>query len=233
MQTMWALGVFAVGVAACGGASPNTKPLYLDHDRYTCDNVDSVAVLVPVLHVRLPDGGVEERTSALADGGDYAVDNTDQVLENPRIRHRAALLCACRAGRQRHSSRSNGTWSDILVGTSVIGAGGGTILDGIGATGVDPHTQKTLLSLGITSVGVGALAGAAAIALNLNQRAAAEASGASDQEVAAAVLLNDHSGPDAWTRAWSACVLAEDSTADSRLSEPTLSAFADAGPDGG
>jgi hypothetical protein len=192
-----------------------------------CTGAYDVNAIFPPL---APDGGpVLEALGSIL--GQFAGGGPDSgpAFSDPRARRRAAEVCACRARRNRGQSDTASTWANILAITGGAGTIGGGVLNGVSATGVDDTTRKTLLSTGIITMGIGALAFGAGTALALTKTASSFGSAASDQEYAAAVLWNDSAAPTDWDRAWSACVVAEGSDKPLLPENPAASFSFDAG----
>ena len=178
----------------------------------------------------LDDGGHDGGRRRLL-ANDYAGGGPDSgpAFSDPNTRQRAALVCACRARRNRARADRTAFWGDVLTVIGGVGTVGGGVINGVAATGVDDTPRKTLLTAGLITMGVGALAFGANSALALTKRANTLESGANDQEYAAAVLWNDAAGDEKWSRAWSACVTAEGSDKPSRLESPSGAFVFDAG----
>jgi hypothetical protein len=118
--------------------------------------------------------------------------------------------------------------SDTLTIVGGAGVVAGSVVNGISATGVKDHTRKSLLTAGIITTGVGAVAFGTGAALGLNKQSTALAAAAQDQEYAAAVLGNDKAGDAAWSRAWANCISAEGAE-KSVIPDNPAGAFNDAG----
>lgn len=206
---------------ACGTDTPQPKLAPLP-SVISCDETYE-ANAVPI-----PDAAAyEPRSTEVAQLlGGFALD-AGPMFSDPLVRRRAAVVCACRAKRNRSRSDTASAWSDALIVLGAAGTAGGSALNGVAATDVDDKTRKTLLTSGIITTAVGALAFGANAALSLNKRSQAYKSTAEDQEVAVSILLTDNLDETAWGRAWSACAVAEGQDKISRLDD-AVAAYKDA-----
>jgi hypothetical protein len=218
------------GLFACGGESPAPKSVPLA-EVLDCTGIDDSNAIFPVSHT-IADAG--HTISSLALSGAFAGGGPDSgaAFSDVSARLRAATVCACRAKRNRDRASADTAAGDTLVILGGVGTVGGGALNGVAATGVDDTARKTLLTSGVISMGVGALAFGINSALAFNKRATTLESSAADQEYAAAVLWNDSAGTDAWSRAWSACVTAEGTDVADRLANPVDAFSQDAGVSG-
>jgi len=215
--------------AACGGDRPAPRAVSLT-EVLDCTGAEEAQAIFPVRRQAQSDAGGEVISLGLGPGN-YASGGPDAgpAFDDTQARRRAALVCACRARRNRASADTASTAGDVLTVVGGVGTVGGGAVNGVAATDVDSTTRKTLLTTGIITMGVGALAFGANAALALNKRATTLESTANDQEYAAAVLWNDAAGEDQWSRAWSACVTAEGSEKTTRLDNPAAAFASDAG----
>lgn len=138
------------------------------------------------------------------------------IITKKPMRLRAAARCLCLAQENYGNASRNGTASDVLVGGGAIGAAGGAVLSGVAANSDDADTRKALLTAGIISTGVGSLAFGLAAALGLSKRATTADTIASEQEIAAAILLNDSASQEAWGRAFATCATDQGSLSSAR-----------------
>jgi hypothetical protein len=216
---------------ACAGSQPQQTeiPLSAVLDCTGAYEVTAIFPAIPQPNPVVDAGLVLQELGATPGAFALAGPDSGPAFSEPRVRHRAAVVCACRARRNRGRSDTASTWASILAVTGGLGTVGGGTLNGISATGVDDTTRKTVLTSGIIAMGVGALAFGAGTALALTKTSSSFASAASDQEYAAAVLWNDAAPQVDWDRAWSACVTSEGSDKPLFPDNPASSFSFDAG----
>ncbi len=93
----------------------------------------------------------------LQDGGPLdAFPTLDAGANDPAsvsVRHRAAILCACRARSHRSWARTDGKWSDALTVVGAVGTIGGGAVNSVAATGLEDDTRRALLTSGILTMG--------------------------------------------------------------------------------
>ena len=160
----------------------------------------------------------------LQDGGPLdAFPTLDAGANDPAsvsVRHRAAILCACRARSHRSWARTDGKWSDALTVVGAVGTIGGGAVNSVAATGLEDDTRRALLTSGILTMAVGSAAFALNAALNESKRVEEHHSAAEDEEVAATILWNDHADATQWSNAWIHCAEAEGFASGARLTNP-------------
>lgn len=127
----------------------------------------------------------------------------------PQFRQRAAIVCACRAKKNRNEARGKGAWADWLTLFGVLGTVGGGVIAGL-AVKINEQKRRDLLgSAGSVLIGIGSVSFGISASLGLQRRSAEFDSAAEDQEYATAVLWNDNAARHSWDRAWAACVRGE------------------------
>lgn len=233
MRLRGVIGVVAVGVIAnawsCGSSNTQEpKPVtFVDHV-YSCKgDIDQAPTLVEVPAVDAGRKAVlrkgEETLLGMGINPDAVSTETKWrlggIVSSREIRRRAALICACRAQANRKNTKA-GSWSDILTVGGTIGVVGGGAINGIAAATKDDNKRQKVQIAGISALGVGGVLFAINAAMNLAQRAQEHVDSAGQQEIAAAVLLNDKAKPEDWGRAWMSCVTASNGSTLSRLSNP-------------
>jgi hypothetical protein len=203
-------------LATVGGCSGNKGPTRVAFvsSVYDCAEVIGQAPTLVVVEPT-PSGLGEEAAPA-----DVAAIPDDKILDKA-LRKRAALLCACRAEQARESNM--GTWADAFTVVGGVGTIGGGVLNGIAASESGAEKRKNWATAGAVSLGTGALAFGLNTALNLSGRAREDNDSATEQEIAAAVLLNDDAGAENWGRAWLMCVTSTNASTGARLNAPQAS----------
>jgi hypothetical protein len=161
-------------------------------------------------------GGAPDKRSLLSMGGYNP--SPAEVISDPNIRRRAAMICACRAKSARESPV--GGEADALTVLGGVGTIGGGVVSGIAAGVKDDDKRAKLGTVGAISLGVGAVAFGLNTALNLSGRAKEHSNSATQQEQAAAVLLNNNAQPASWGEAWLACTSATDGSTVARRDDP-------------
>jgi hypothetical protein len=219
----------ALTVAACGGSNSSSvaAPVSMANASY-CEEGKLFLPGALIPPGPSPDGGAPGVPSATIAPGptplsaalDALARDAAAPFSNKELRQRAAVVCACRAQRNRKHSTTSGAASDVLVVLGGLATGTSAALTGVASTIEDSDRRKSYGHAGIISLASATAFFGIAAALALTKRTVESASGAEDQEFAAAVLWDDHAGAAAWSRAWAACARGESLTAAARPESP-------------
>jgi hypothetical protein len=238
-RTWWLL--LTLATVACGGAGTPDKPLAAAvGDSSYCDDEQANDVgaifakpfssAAPAASSSAPPvhGGVAATSAFVSSLDPKTAGNAFSAA--PEFRHRAALVCACRAKRNRHGSRRNGFFSDLATVLGILGTVGGGAVSALGSRMDDEKKRARYANGGSGLVALGAICLSITASLALPKRSIELDSAAEDQEYATAVLWNDNVSEPEWARNWAACVHGESLQSTARPDNANASAPASAPP---
>ncbi|HEX4341002.1 MAG TPA: hypothetical protein VH062_34070 [Polyangiaceae bacterium] len=238
-KRIWWL-LLTLATVACGGAVAPEKPLAAavgDSSYCDAEQANDVGAIfakpfstsTPTASSPPPVHGSVAATSAFVSALDPKTAG-NAFSAAPEFRHRAALVCACRAKRNRHGSRRNGFFSDLATVLGILGTVGGGAVSALGSRITDEKGRARYANAGSALVAFGAICLSITASLALPKRSVELDSAAEDQEYATAVLWNDNVSEPEWARNWAACVHGESLQSTARPDNANASPPANAPP---